>query len=212
MKIENQNKKVHIWYGTWKSSWKTTNAWNSCGIDFRTLPCQLGNVTGYPGVFGISNLIGLFPRIFWKFWAQDHPDLLRIGRVMNENWFGVDRTKTDVTVDVKVFKATTTFEKSTVAFEKAVNATKSLTGTGSGKVHLLLPSSAAVADHSWPVALFRGVVVDTAWNQWACLRSQTVAMYILLCLYWVHMSLPLAVFLHLGHDMGLQAHTGTRYR
>ena len=45
-------------------------------------------------------------------------------------------------------KAMTTFEKSTVAFEKAVNATKSLTGTGSGKVHLLLPSSAAVADHS----------------------------------------------------------------
>lgn len=44
-------------------------------------------------------------------------------------------------------KATTTFEKSTVAFEKAVNATKSLAGTGSGKVHLLLPST-AVADDS----------------------------------------------------------------
>jgi len=96
-------------------------------------------------------------------------------------------------------KATTTFEKSTVAFEKAVNATTCLTGTGSGKVHLLLPSSAAVqADHSWPVALFRGVV-DTAWNQWACLRSQMVAMYFPVSIECICQSqtLPLAVFLHL---------------
>src|SRR6266498_4647238 len=44
-------------------------------------------------------------------------------------------------------KAMTTFEKSTAALEKAVNAMKSLAGTGSGKVHLLLPSTAILMIH-----------------------------------------------------------------
>ena len=39
----------------------------------------LGIVTGYPRV---SDLIELFPRIFWRFWAPEHPDPLRNDRVM----------------------------------------------------------------------------------------------------------------------------------
>jgi hypothetical protein len=46
-------------------------------------------------------------------------------------------------------KAAGPFKKSTVAFEKAVDAAKSLAGSGSGKVHLLLPPS-AIADEEGP--------------------------------------------------------------
>jgi hypothetical protein len=42
-------------------------------------------------------------------------------------------------------RATIVFEKSAIAFEKAVERGKSLAGTGSGKVPLLLPSSYNVA-------------------------------------------------------------------
>ena len=38
-------------------------------------------------------------------------------------------------------KAMTAVEKSTIAFDKAVNGVKSLAGTGSGKVPLLLPAT-----------------------------------------------------------------------
>ena len=38
-------------------------------------------------------------------------------------------------------KAMTALEKSTIAFDKAVDGVKSLVGTGSGKVPLLLPAT-----------------------------------------------------------------------
>ena len=38
-------------------------------------------------------------------------------------------------------KATAALEKATIAFDKAVNGVKSLAGTGSGKVPLLLPAT-----------------------------------------------------------------------
>ena len=38
-------------------------------------------------------------------------------------------------------KAMTALEKSTIAFDKAVNGVKSLAGMGSGKVPLLLPAT-----------------------------------------------------------------------
>jgi len=44
-----------------------------------------------------------------------------------------------------LIKATTMFKKSAIAFEKAVDGAKSLGGTGSGKVPLLLLSSCGIA-------------------------------------------------------------------
>ena len=38
-------------------------------------------------------------------------------------------------------RTVTALEKSTIAFNKAVDGVKSLAGTGSGKVHLLLPAA-----------------------------------------------------------------------
>lgn len=43
-------------------------------------------------------------------------------------------------------KAINALEKSTIAFDKAVDGVKSLAGTGSGKVPLLLPAASLVAD------------------------------------------------------------------
>jgi len=40
---------------------------------------------------------------------------------------------------IAIARATTAFEKSAVTFEEAVDTAKSLAGTGSGKVPLLLP-------------------------------------------------------------------------
>ncbi len=42
----------------------------------------IGHSTGIPAGFRISELAGLFPRIFWIFWAPEHPNLLRIDWVM----------------------------------------------------------------------------------------------------------------------------------
>ena len=44
-------------------------------------------------------------------------------------------------------KAMTALEKSTVAFDKAVDGVMSLAGTGSGKVPLLLPAAYLVPDN-----------------------------------------------------------------
>jgi hypothetical protein len=44
-------------------------------------------------------------------------------------------------------KAMTALEKSTIAFDKAVDGVKSLAGTSSGKVPLLLPAASAYLNH-----------------------------------------------------------------
>ena len=65
---------------------------------------QVVIVTGYPQVFHISELIGLLLWIFWKFWAPDHPNQLRIDWVMIQNWFEANSFKNDVTGGANVMK------------------------------------------------------------------------------------------------------------
>jgi len=65
---------------------------------------SLGNSTGDPRVFWVSDVVGLLPRIFWIFWAKNHPNWLRIDWVMVQNWFEASSFKTDVTAPVNVTK------------------------------------------------------------------------------------------------------------
>ena len=70
--------------GVWVNITNETKMWcdpvgSGCAQHISVQACpQLGFITGIPAGFCISDLVGLFPRIFWRFWAPDHPDLFRI--------------------------------------------------------------------------------------------------------------------------------------
>jgi hypothetical protein len=75
-----------------------------------------------------------------------HENLLEKQRIIDAIAGSISEpSRTDALV-----KAAGPFKKSTIAFEKAVDTTKSLAGTGSGKVHLLLPPS-TIADEEGQV-------------------------------------------------------------